>query len=80
MTGSAISLGVDGVPKAGQDPLLSLGRISPLRRNSLLHQGAHLHEEANLHHEHQLHQEALLHKGTGSQKTTTLIAVDIIVT
>ncbi|CAL8337702.1 unnamed protein product [Lota lota] len=45
MTGSAISLGVDGVPKASQDPLLSLGRISPLRRNSLLHQGAHLHEE-----------------------------------
>ncbi|XP_074505648.1 glutamate receptor-interacting protein 2 isoform X7 [Sebastes fasciatus] len=72
MTGTAISLGVDGVSKPSAEPILSHSRMSPLRRNSLLHQGnllhqgthlhqgAHLHEEAHLHEQAQLHQEAHL--------------------
>ncbi|XP_039654283.1 glutamate receptor-interacting protein 2-like isoform X2 [Perca fluviatilis] len=72
MTGTAISLGVDGINKPPAEPILSHTRMSPLRRNSLLHQGnlhhqgthlhqgAHLHEEGHLHEEAQLHQEAHL--------------------
>ncbi|XP_078103445.1 glutamate receptor-interacting protein 2-like [Sander vitreus] len=72
MTGTAISLGVDGINKPPAEPILSHSRMSPLRRNSLLHQGnllhqgthlhqgAHLHEEAHLHDEAQLHQDAHL--------------------
>lgn len=48
MTGTAISLGVEGVNKPPSDPILSHGRMSPLQRNSLLHQGAHLHDELHL--------------------------------
>uniref|UniRef100_A0A671TJZ4 Glutamate receptor interacting protein 2 n=1 Tax=Sparus aurata TaxID=8175 RepID=A0A671TJZ4_SPAAU len=36
MTGTAISLGVDGVNKPQAEPMLSHNRMSPLRRNSLL--------------------------------------------
>ncbi|KAM9408622.1 glutamate receptor-interacting protein 2 [Pholidichthys leucotaenia] len=56
MTGTAISLGVDGISKPPTDPLMSHSRMSPHRRNSLLHQGTHLHEEAHLHEETHLHQ------------------------
>ncbi|XP_053171592.1 LOW QUALITY PROTEIN: glutamate receptor-interacting protein 2-like [Scomber japonicus] len=68
MTGTAISLGVDGVSKPPAEPILSHNRMSPLRRNSLLHQGnllhqgTHLHEEVNLHEEAQLHHDAHLHQ------------------
>lgn len=53
MTGTAISLGVDGGNKPPPEPLLSHNRMSPLRRNSLMHQGnlLHLHEDAHLHEE-----------------------------
>uniref|UniRef100_A0A674NY63 Glutamate receptor interacting protein 2 n=1 Tax=Takifugu rubripes TaxID=31033 RepID=A0A674NY63_TAKRU len=44
MTGTAISLGVDGVPKPPPEPILSHSRMSPLRRNSLLNQGNLLHQ------------------------------------
>ncbi|KAG7229555.1 hypothetical protein INR49_031979 [Caranx melampygus] len=44
MTGTAISLGVDGVNKPPAEPILSHSRMSPLRRNSLLHQGNLLHQ------------------------------------
>uniref|UniRef100_A0AAQ5X005 PDZ domain-containing protein n=1 Tax=Amphiprion ocellaris TaxID=80972 RepID=A0AAQ5X005_AMPOC len=44
MTGTAISLGVDGVNKPPGEPILSHSRMSPLRRNSLLHQGNLLHQ------------------------------------
>uniref|UniRef100_A0A8C6SG65 Glutamate receptor interacting protein 2b n=1 Tax=Neogobius melanostomus TaxID=47308 RepID=A0A8C6SG65_9GOBI len=56
MTGTAISLGVDG-NKPPPEPILSHNRMSPLRRNSLLHPGAllHLHDEAHLLEEAQLH-------------------------
>ncbi|KAL3978533.1 steroid 17alpha-monooxygenase / 17alpha-hydroxyprogesterone deacetylase [Sarotherodon galilaeus] len=58
MTGTAISLGVDGVNKPPSEPILTHSRMSPLRRNSLLHQG-------NLHHQgthlHQDIQSPLLH-------------------
>lgn len=49
MTGTAISLGMDGVSKASE-PILSHSRMSPLRRNSLLNQGnlLHLHQGAHL--------------------------------
>lgn len=56
MTGTAISLGVDGVNKASAEPMLGHSRMSPLRRNSLLHQGNLLHQGAHLHEEAQLHQ------------------------
>ncbi|XP_072307848.1 glutamate receptor-interacting protein 2 [Eucyclogobius newberryi] len=61
MTGTAISLGVDG-NKAPPEALMSHNRMSPLRRNSLLHQGAllHLHDEAHLLEEAQLHQDGML--------------------
>uniref|UniRef100_A0AAV2M4L6 PDZ domain-containing protein n=1 Tax=Knipowitschia caucasica TaxID=637954 RepID=A0AAV2M4L6_KNICA len=61
MTGTAISLGVDG-SKAPPEPLLSHSRLSPLRRNSLLHQGAllHLHDQAHLLEEAHLHEDGLL--------------------
>uniref|UniRef100_A0A8C2WSS7 Glutamate receptor interacting protein 2 n=1 Tax=Cyclopterus lumpus TaxID=8103 RepID=A0A8C2WSS7_CYCLU len=42
MTGTAISLGVDGVNKPPAEQ--SHSRMSPLRRNSLLHQGNLLHQ------------------------------------
>ncbi|XP_029358150.1 glutamate receptor-interacting protein 2 [Echeneis naucrates] len=58
MTGTAISLGVDGVNKTPAESILNHSRMSPLRRNSLLHQGPHLHEEAQLHQDPHLHQEA----------------------
>uniref|UniRef100_A0A8C4FD35 Glutamate receptor interacting protein 2b n=1 Tax=Dicentrarchus labrax TaxID=13489 RepID=A0A8C4FD35_DICLA len=38
MTGTAISLGVDGVNKPPAEAILSHSRMSPMRRNSLLHQ------------------------------------------
>ncbi|KAM7421903.1 hypothetical protein PAMA_010124 [Pampus argenteus] len=68
MTGTAISLGVDGVGRPPAEPILSHSRMSPLRRNSLLHQGnllhqgAHLHDEVHLHEEAQLHQDTHLHQ------------------
>ncbi|XP_029007795.1 glutamate receptor-interacting protein 2 isoform X4 [Betta splendens] len=61
MTGSALSLGVDGLNKPPAEPPLGHSRMSPLRRNSLLHQGAHLHEEAQLHQDPHLLQTSLLH-------------------
>ncbi|KAK1902198.1 Glutamate receptor-interacting protein 1, partial [Dissostichus eleginoides] len=66
MTGTAISLGVEGANKPQAEPILTHSRMSPLRRNSLLHQGnlfhqgTHLHEHAHLHEEAQLHQDAHL--------------------
>ncbi|XP_028303135.1 glutamate receptor-interacting protein 2 [Gouania willdenowi] len=69
MTGTALSLGVDGVGKPSEEPMMSHNRMSPLRRNSLLHQGTHLHEENQLHHDVHLHDElhftpeGLLHHG-----------------
>ena len=63
MTGTAISLGVDGVNKPPAEPILSHSRMSPLRRNSLLHQGNLLHQGAHLHEEVHLHEEAQLHQG-----------------
>ncbi|KAK5871929.1 hypothetical protein PBY51_012669 [Eleginops maclovinus] len=66
MTGTAISLGVEGANKPQAEPILSHSRMSPMRRNSLLHQGnlfhqgTHLHEQAHLHEEAQLHQDAHL--------------------
>ncbi|KAJ0069037.1 hypothetical protein NL108_016516, partial [Boleophthalmus pectinirostris] len=64
MTGSAISLGVEG-NKAPPEPVLSHSRMSPLRRNSLLHQGAllHLHDQTHLHDQAHLLQEDQLHQG-----------------
>uniref|UniRef100_A0A8D3EGC1 Glutamate receptor interacting protein 2 n=1 Tax=Scophthalmus maximus TaxID=52904 RepID=A0A8D3EGC1_SCOMX len=45
MTGTAISLGVDGANKTAVEPMMSHSRMSPLRRNSLLLQGnLHLHQ------------------------------------
>ncbi|KAM9758545.1 glutamate receptor-interacting protein 2 isoform 5-T5 [Menidia menidia] len=60
MTGTAISLGVDGVNKSSAEPILSHSRMSPLRRNSLLHQGNLLHQNAHLHQGLHLHEEAHL--------------------
>ncbi|KAK5933409.1 hypothetical protein CgunFtcFv8_013895 [Champsocephalus gunnari] len=66
MTGTAISLGVEGANKPQAEPILTHSRMSPLRRNSILHQGnlfhqgTHLHEHAHLHEEAQLHQDAHL--------------------
>ncbi|KAF6731761.1 Glutamate receptor-interacting protein 2 [Oryzias melastigma] len=62
MTGTAISLGVDGVPKPAVEPILSRSRMSPLRRNSLLHQGNLLHQSAHLHQGIHLPEESLLHQ------------------
>lgn len=62
MTGTAITLGVDG--KLTAEPTLPPSRMSPLRRNSLMHQNAHLHQGAHLHEEVHLHQEAQLHQGS----------------
>ncbi|XP_057702767.1 glutamate receptor-interacting protein 2-like isoform X3 [Corythoichthys intestinalis] len=67
MTGTAISLGVEGANK--QESIMSHGRMSPLRRNSLLHQGAHLQEELQLHEDEDallevhFHPDELLHPG-----------------
>lgn len=47
MTGTAISLGVDGVAKPPAEPVLG-HRMSPLRRNSLLNQGNLLHQPPHL--------------------------------
>lgn len=72
MTGTAISLGVDGVNKPPVEPILSHSRMSPLRRNSLLHQGnllhqnTHLHQGIHLHEEAHLHDEAHIHRGDGT--------------
>lgn len=69
MTGTAISLGVDGVSKPPAEPILGHSRMSPLRRNSLLHQGnllhqtTHLHQGGHLHEEAHLHDEAQFHEG-----------------
>uniref|UniRef100_A0AAX7TAE3 PDZ domain-containing protein n=1 Tax=Astatotilapia calliptera TaxID=8154 RepID=A0AAX7TAE3_ASTCA len=49
MTGTAISLGVDGVNKPPSEPILTHSRMSPLRRNSLLHQGNLHHQGTHLH-------------------------------
>uniref|UniRef100_A0A8D3C8N5 Glutamate receptor interacting protein 2 n=1 Tax=Scophthalmus maximus TaxID=52904 RepID=A0A8D3C8N5_SCOMX len=50
MTGTAISLGVDGANKTAVEPMMSHSRMSPLRRNSLLLQGnLHLHQATHLH-------------------------------
>ncbi|XP_029551037.1 glutamate receptor-interacting protein 2 [Salmo trutta] len=73
MTGSAISIGVDGnkshaVSHPG-DPV-SQPRVSPLRRSSLLHHDAktHLHQEVHLHQEAHLPPEAqLLHHEARTQ-------------
>lgn len=61
MTGTAITLGMDGKPPI--EPSLPHSRMSPLRRNSLLHQNAHPSQEAHLHKEPRLHEEAMLHQG-----------------
>lgn len=61
MTGTAITLGVDG--KLPAEPIVPPSRLSPLRRNSLMHQNAHLHQGAHLHEEAHLHQEPQLHQG-----------------
>ncbi|KAM9800049.1 glutamate receptor-interacting protein 2 [Syngnathus typhle] len=63
MTGTAISLGVEGVSKPASDAILSHGRMSPLQRNSLLHQGALLHEEDGDPEMH-FHSDELLRVGT----------------
>ncbi|XP_043978472.1 glutamate receptor-interacting protein 2-like isoform X2 [Gambusia affinis] len=72
MTGTAISLGVEGANKPPAEPILS-HRMSPLRRNSLLlqanllhqnahlHQGVHLHQDVHLHDEAHIHQDSHLH-------------------
>uniref|UniRef100_A0A8C8H045 PDZ domain-containing protein n=1 Tax=Oncorhynchus tshawytscha TaxID=74940 RepID=A0A8C8H045_ONCTS len=73
MTGSAISIGVDGnkshaISHPG-DPV-SQPRVSPLRRSSLLHHDAktHLHQEVHLHQEAHLPPEAqLLHHEARTQ-------------
>lgn len=76
MTGTAISLGVDGVSKPSAEPILSHSRMSPLRRNSLLHQGnllhqgTHLHQGAHLHEEAHLHEQAQLHQGNSVDDVT----------
>ncbi|XP_053724688.1 glutamate receptor-interacting protein 2 isoform X3 [Synchiropus splendidus] len=73
MTGSAISLGVEGGNKPPANTILTHNRLSPLRRNSLLHQagllhqGAHLHEDLPLLDDHDGHldghfQDGLLHQ------------------
>lgn len=64
MTGTAISLGVEGVGKPPVDPILGHSRMSPLRRNSLLHQGNLLHQGAHLLEEVHLHDEDQYHHGT----------------
>uniref|UniRef100_A0A8C7YZJ0 Glutamate receptor interacting protein 2b n=1 Tax=Oryzias sinensis TaxID=183150 RepID=A0A8C7YZJ0_9TELE len=69
MTGTAISLGVDGISKPAVEPILSHSRMSPLRRNSLLHQGNLLHQSVHLHQgihlpeESHLHQDPHFHQG-----------------
>ncbi|XP_029682995.1 glutamate receptor-interacting protein 2 isoform X5 [Takifugu rubripes] len=60
MTGTAISLGVDGVPKPPPEPILSHSRMSPLRRNSLLNQGNLLHQPPHLAQGAHLNEEAHL--------------------
>ncbi|XP_077384652.1 glutamate receptor-interacting protein 2 isoform X5 [Festucalex cinctus] len=56
MTGTAISLGVEGVNKPASDSI----RMSSLQRPRL-HQGAHLHQELHLHDDEDGHLEAHLH-------------------
>ncbi|KAM7401587.1 hypothetical protein PAMP_016892 [Pampus punctatissimus] len=79
MTGTAISLGVDGVSKPPPEPILSHSRMSPLRRNSLLHQGnmlhqgAHLHDEVHLHEEAQHHQDTHLHQEAHFNQDTHML-------
>lgn len=62
MTGTAISLGMDGVSKPPPEPLLSHSRMSPLRRNSLLNQGNLLHQPPHLHQGAHLDEEAHLYE------------------
>ncbi|XP_058488025.1 glutamate receptor-interacting protein 2 isoform X2 [Solea solea] len=62
MTGTAITLGVDGINKPPAEPILSHNRMSPLRRNSLLHQGNLLHQGTRLHQGILLHEGAHLHE------------------
>lgn len=79
MTGTAISLGVEGVSKPPTEPILSHSRLSPLRRNSVLHQGnllhqtTHLHQGAHLHEEGHLHEEAQLHQGNSVANFTVCL-------
>lgn len=79
MTGTAISLGVEGANKPPAEPILS-HRMSPLRRNSLLlqanllHQNAHLHQGVHLHEDVHLHDEAHIHQG-GARLRTHLFLV-----
>lgn len=62
MTGTAISLGMDGVSKPPPEPILSHNRMSPLRRNALLNQGNLLHQPPHLHLGAHLDGEPLLHE------------------
>lgn len=73
MTGTAISLGVDGVAKPPPEPILSHSRMSPLRRNSLLNQGNLLHHPPHLHQGAPLNEEPHLHddvQGTAVASST----------
>lgn len=73
MTGTAISLGMDGVSKAPPEPILSHSRMSPLRRNSLLNQGNLLHQPPHLHQGAHLDDEVHLHQdvqGTSAKSRT----------
>lgn len=60
MTGTAISLGVDGVANLPPEPILSHSRMSPLRVNSLLNQGNLLHQPPHLAQGAHLNEEAHL--------------------
>ncbi|CAF94896.1 unnamed protein product, partial [Tetraodon nigroviridis] len=62
MTGTAISLGMDGVSKPPPEAILSHSRMSPLRRDSLLNQGNLLHQPPHLHQGARLDEEAHLHQ------------------
>lgn len=73
MTGTAISLGMDGVSKPPPEAILSHSRMSPLRRNSLLNQGNLLHQPPHLHQGAHLNEEAHLHEdaqGSSAANTT----------
>lgn len=73
MTGTAISLGVDGVGKPPPESILSHSRMSPLRRNSLLNQGNLLHHPPHLHQGAPLNEEPHLHddaQGTAVANST----------